>query len=164
MPFQNKQNISVMEKPGRILRLLERVGIWNKCKTKVKKLLQPGSHWHRKQTHKWTLCPFSPLPPLMTHQLYLFLNWVCLLKLCNLQNSKTIKSLGQGLQLAFVSKPLCVLSAAGSQPILYEWNWSFLLTAILPADNNRAEIWGLDMMLVPPVKLTFWKMSLVQTI
>ena len=63
MPFQNKQNISVMEKPGRILRLLERAGIWNKCKTKVKKLLQPGSHWHRKQTHKWTLCPVSPLPP-----------------------------------------------------------------------------------------------------
>ena len=52
----------------------------------------------------WSSVPhsFSPLPPLMTHQLYLFLNWVCLLKLCNLQNSKTIKSLGQGLQLAFV--------------------------------------------------------------
>ena len=110
----------------------------------------------------WSSVPhsFSPLPPLMIHQLYLFLNWVCLLKLCNLQNSETIKSLGQGLQLAFVSNPLYVLSAAGSQAIIYEWHWSFLLTAILPADNNRTEIWGLDMKLVPPVKLTFWRWAL----
>ena len=35
---------------------------------------------------------------------------------------------------------------------------------MLSADSNNAEIWGLDIMLVPAVKLTFWKMSLIQTI
>lgn len=40
----------------------------------------------------------------------------------------------------------------------------FFVTEMLSADSNNAEIWGLDIMLVPAVKLTFWKMSLTQTI
>lgn len=66
---------------------------------KVLKMMMDAASFHAAEVWaSWSSVPhsFSPLPPLMTHQLYLSLNWLCLLKLCKLQQPSEFRNKVKG--------------------------------------------------------------------